>query len=142
MHKFDGLIKIAPELASALAEGRPVVALESTIITHGTPYPANGARRRRCCSSAWRRAGNHRRDEGSLRVGFGEDLLRRLAEGRDVCEASRRDLAALVATGATAGTTVSATASVAARCRIAIFATGGIGAYIAVRRKLSTFPPT
>ncbi len=67
----------------------------------------------------WRREG--------LCVGLGEDVIGRLAEARDVSKASRRDLAALVATGATAGTTVSATMLVAARCGIEMFATGGIG---------------
>jgi pseudouridylate synthase len=65
--------------------------------------------------------------EGRLCVGLGEDVLAHLAEARDVSKASRRDLAALVATGATAGTTVSATMLVAARCGIEMFATGGIG---------------
>jgi pseudouridine-5'-phosphate glycosidase len=65
--------------------------------------------------------------EGRLCVGLGEDVIGRLAEARDVSKASRRDLAALVATGATAGTTVSATMLVAARCGIEMFATGGIG---------------
>ena len=127
---FDRLIKIAPEVASALAGGRAVVALESTIITHGMPYPANldmalaveGVVRQHGAVPATIAV-----TDGGLRVGLGEDLLRRLAEARDAGKASRRDLAALVATGATAGTTVSATVLIAARCGIAIFATGGIG---------------
>jgi len=130
MHKLDGLIKITPEVAGALADGRPVLALESTIITHGMPYPDNldmaltveGVVRQHGAVPATIAV-----SDGRLRVGLGEDLLRRLAEARDVGKASRRDLAALVVTGATAGTTVAATMLIAASCGIAIFATGGIG---------------
>jgi pseudouridine-5'-phosphate glycosidase len=130
MHELRELIKIAPEVAEALAGKRPVVALESSIITHGMPYPTNldlalaveAVVRQHGATPATIAVA-----EGTICVGLGEDLLRRLAAGGDVSKASRRDLAALVATGATAGTTVSATMLVAARCGIAIFATGGIG---------------
>src|SRR5919205_716099 len=130
MHELRELIKIAPEVAEALAGRRPVVALESSIITHGMPYPTNldlalaveAVVRQHGATPATIAVA-----EGTICVGLGEDLLRRLAAGGDVSKASRRDLAALVATGATAGTTVSATMLVAARCGIAIFATGGIG---------------
>jgi pseudouridine-5'-phosphate glycosidase len=65
--------------------------------------------------------------DGRIRVGVDEDGLRRLARARDAGKASRRDLAAVVATGATAGTTVAATMAIAAQCGIAVFGTGGIG---------------
>src|SRR5918912_4318527 len=129
MHELRELVKIAPEVVEALAGKRPVVALESSIITHGMPYPTNldlalavqAVVRQHGATPATIAVA-----EGTICVGLGEDLLRRLAEGGDVSKASRRDLAALVATGATAGTTVSATMLVAARCGIAIFATGGV----------------
>jgi pseudouridine-5'-phosphate glycosidase len=107
-----------------------VVALESSIITHGMPYPIN-LQVALAVEAAVRQHGAVPATiavvEGRLCVGLGEDVIGRLAEARDVSKASRRDLAALVATGATAGTTVSATMLVAARCGIEMFATGGIG---------------
>jgi pseudouridylate synthase len=130
MHELGKLIKIAPGVAEALAGRRPVVALESSIITHGMPYPVN-LEVALAVEAAVRQHGAVPATiavaEGRLCVGLGEDVIGRLAEARDVSKASRRDLAALVATGATAGTTVSATMVVAARCGIEMFATGGIG---------------
>ncbi|HKU98636.1 MAG TPA: pseudouridine-5'-phosphate glycosidase [Vineibacter sp.] len=126
----DDLIEVAPAVRSALAEGRPVVALESTIITHGMPYPAN-LEMAVAVEAIARGAGAAPATiaiiDGRIRVGIGEADLGRLAQARDARKASRRDLAALVATGATAGTTVAATMVVAARCGIAVFGTGGIG---------------
>ena len=131
MHQFDkDLTEIVPEVASALADGRPVVALESTIITHGMPWPDNldmavaveGIVRARGAVPA-----TIALIDGRIRVGLDAAALRRFAGARDAAKASRRDLAALVAGGATAGTTVAATMLIAVRCGIAIFATGGIG---------------
>ncbi|MBT0773894.1 pseudouridine-5'-phosphate glycosidase [Kineosporia sp. J2-2] len=124
------LLQVSAEVAGALADGRAVVALESTIISHGMPYPQNLATAREIEQVV--------RDHGAvpatialvggrLRVGLDDAALERLAAPDEVAKASRRDLAALVATGATAGTTVAATMYIAARAGIGVFATGGIG---------------
>lgn len=125
------LLSVDPAVQAALASGQPVVALESTIITHGMPFPQNLEMARKVEAIV--------RDngavpatmavlDGALRVGLGDADLQRLAEtGRAAAKASRRDLAALVARGATAGTTVATTMQLAAMAGISIFATGGIG---------------
>lgn len=124
------LLQIAPEVRAALAEGQPVVALESTIISHGMPYPANLATARDV-EGVVRAHGAVPATiavvEGRLRVGLDEAALAILARGDDVAKASRRDLPVLVVTGATAGTTVAATMYLAHLAGIAVFATGGIG---------------
>jgi pseudouridine-5'-phosphate glycosidase len=123
-------LTVSPEVARALAAGDPVVALESTIITHGMPYPQNLETAVRVEAAV--------RDRGAvpatiavmggrLRVGLDAEGLRALAAARDAAKASRRDLAALLATGATAGTTVAATMLIADWAGIPVFATGGIG---------------
>jgi pseudouridine-5'-phosphate glycosidase len=123
-------LDIAPEVAAALAEGRAVVALESTILAHGMPYPRNletasaieaDLRAKRVVPATVAVIG------GRLRVGLDASDLELLAAGRDVAKASRRDLAALVAGRAHGATTVAATMAIAAMAGIAIFATGGIG---------------
>jgi pseudouridine-5'-phosphate glycosidase len=110
-----------------------VVALESTIITHGMPYPDNLATARGV-EQVVRESGAVPATiavvDGALRVGLDDATLEQLAlasEAGGVAKASRRDLPALVASKATAGTTVAATMFLAHRAGIAIFATGGIG---------------
>lgn len=124
------MIDVAPDIAAGLDQGRPVVALESTIITHGMPFPAN-AETALAVEAEVREAGALPATialvEGRCRVGLDATALRALAAQRDAAKASRRDLALLAARGATAGTTVAATMFLAARAGIAIFATGGIG---------------
>ena len=121
---------VAPEVAESLAAGHPVVALESTIISHGFPYPANVE----CALTAEKMA----RDEGAvpatiaiiggkIRVGLSVDDIEHLATASDVAKASRRDIATLVARGADGATTVAGTMLVAALAGIRVFATGGIG---------------
>ncbi len=126
----DDLIEVAPSVQAALSEGRPVVALESTIITHGMPYPAN-LDMAMTVEGIARAAGATPATiaviDGRIRVGLGDAEIGRLAQTREARKASRRDLAALVASSGTAGTTVSATMLIAARCGIAVFGTGGIG---------------
>lgn len=123
------MIDISPEIAAALAERRPVVALESTIVTHGMPYPDNVATARQVEAEV--------RDAGAIpatiaviagraRVGLDETALERLGAG-GAAKASRRDLAVVMARGGSAGTTVAATMFLAARAGIRLFATGGIG---------------
>ena len=121
---------LAPKVAAALAEGRPVVALESTVITHGLARPEN-LEVARAMTGAVREGGAVpaviaiRR--GRVRVGLSDRELAALAEGAEAEKASLWNLAALVAGGRDAGTTVAATAHLAARAGIAVFATGGIG---------------
>lgn len=121
---------LSPEVADALAAGRPVVALESTIIAHGMAYPANLETARRV--EAIVRAGGavpatiailDRR----IRIGLDDAGLERLATARDVMKASTREVPLALATGRDAATTVASTMRLAAMAGIAVFATGGIG---------------
>lgn len=123
-------MKIAPEVAEALAGGRPVVALESTIVSHGLPRPRN--------LEVARQAEAAVRDGGALpatiavvageaRVGLDEESLAEIAQRDDVVKCSVRDLAPVAARGGWGGTTVAATAHLAARAGIRLFATGGLG---------------
>ena len=122
---------IEPEVAAALRAGTAVVALESTIITHGMPFPQNLEMARGV--EARVRAGGAVPATiaiigGKFRVGLPASELEQLARaGGSANKASRRDVAALVADGSTAGTTVATTMSIAALAGIAVFATGGIG---------------
>jgi pseudouridine-5'-phosphate glycosidase len=121
---------ILPEVAAALDRRLPVVALESTLITHGMPYPDN-ARTARLVEQAVRDGGAVPATiavlEGRCRIGLLPAELEALAAGTDAAKASRRDLGILVAQRRTAGTTVAATMFLAARAGIAVFATGGLG---------------
>jgi pseudouridylate synthase len=123
--------RIAPEVAEALARGGPVVALETSVVAHGLPAPDNLDAARRC-ATAIRAAGAIPAAicilSGEVVVGADEAELARLADpARRPAKAGTRDLAALLMAGRDAGTTVSATAAVAARVGIRLFATGGIG---------------
>jgi pseudouridine-5'-phosphate glycosidase len=119
------------EVAKALTHKAPVVALESTVITHGMPYPQNLQMAQeveaivRNCGAA---PATIAVLDGTLRVGLNDQELKRLAEtGTKAIKASRKDLAFLIATRKTAGTTVAATMQIAAAVGIKVFATGGIG---------------
>ncbi len=124
-------LDIAPEVAEALAEGRPVVALESTIISHGMPYPKNvetallveqTIRDNSAVPATIAVIG------GRLKAGLSREEIEYLGRtGRGVAKASRRDLPALVARGADGATTVATTMIIASLAGIRIFATGGIG---------------
>lgn len=129
--RLSELMAIGAEVREALAAGRPVVALESTIITHGMPYPHN-LETARGVEAVVRAGGAIPATiavlDGLLRVGLESSDLDRLAQcGEDVVKASRRDLAAVLARGGTAGTTVATTMIGAHLAGIAIFATGGVG---------------
>jgi pseudouridine-5'-phosphate glycosidase len=124
-------LEIAPEVSAALREGRPVVALETSVVAQGLPPPENLEAARRCAAAV--------RAEGAvpaavaviggrILVGASDDDLRRLADpSRKPAKAGSRDLGAAVALGLDAGTTVSATCAVAEQAGIRVFATGGIG---------------
>jgi pseudouridine-5'-phosphate glycosidase len=127
----ESLLSVAPEVSEALANGRPVVALESTIITHGMPFPHNLAMAR-AVEQVVRDHGAQPATiaimESRLMVGLEAAALERLAaEGHSAAKASRRDIATLLVTGRLAGTTVAATMHIAAMAGISVFATGGIG---------------
>lgn len=126
----DPLLLLDPAVAAALAAGRPVVALESTIVTHGLPYPANLDAARRS-EDAVRAAGAVPATiaiaDGRLRVGLDADALVALARADAPGKASRANLAALLGRPGWSGTTVAATMIAAARAGIRVFATGGIG---------------
>jgi pseudouridine-5'-phosphate glycosidase len=124
------VIEVAPEVAEALAAGGAVVALESTIIAHGLPRPDN-ARIARELEDAVRAAGAVPATiallDGTVRVGLDEAALDAIATRDDIAKCSARDLPLAAARGASGATTVAATAHVAARAGIRLFATGGIG---------------
>jgi pseudouridine-5'-phosphate glycosidase len=124
-------VRISEEVRDALAAGRPVVALESSVVAQGLP-PPHGLEAARRCLSAVRAGGAVPAAvailEGTVVVGASEAQLARLADpARAPAKAAIRDVAAIVAEGRDAGTTVSATAALAAHAGIRVFATGGLG---------------
>ncbi len=128
---MNALLDLHPEVATALHHGRPVVALESTIISHGMPWPQNAETALRV-EAAVREHGAVPATiaviDGRLKAGLSREQIESLAQqGLAVPKASRRDLPLLIARGATGATTVAATMIVAALAGIRVFATGGIG---------------
>jgi len=127
MNKY---LSVAPEIAAALAAGKPVVALESTILSHGMPYPEN-------------LEFSHKVEEiirgegaipattaiigGKLKVGLNADELELMCKDKHVGKVSRRDVAVYLAEGTTGATTVATTMMLAEMAGIKVFATGGIG---------------
>jgi len=121
---------LSPAVAAALAAGDPVVALESTIITHGMPFPANletALAVEAVVSAHGAVPATIAVIDGRLKVGLTDDELAALAEAKGVVKASSRDLAAVMVRRGTAGTTVSATMRLAELAGIRVFATGGVG---------------
>ena len=124
-------LELSPEVQSALDQGKPVVALESTIISHGMPYPQNVETALRVQQIV--------RDNGAvpatvailggkLKLGLTDEEIEYLGKkGQAVTKASRRDLAVLVARGEDGATTVATTMFIAALAGVQVFATGGIG---------------
>ena len=131
MTKMNQYLDVAPEVEQALADGKPVVALESTIISHGMPYPKNvetallvekTIRENGAVPATIAIIG------GRLKAGLSHDEIEHLGKaGRNVAKASRRDLPVLVARKADGATTVTTTMIIAHMAGIKIFATGGIG---------------
>ena len=124
-------LDVSPEVAAAIAEGRPVVALESTIISHGMPYPQNGETALKV-ESIIRENGAVPATiailGGRLKAGLTPEEIEYLGKkGHDVTKASRRDLAVLVSRKEDGATTVTTTMMIAYMAGIRIFATGGIG---------------
>ncbi|MEE3489013.1 MAG: pseudouridine-5'-phosphate glycosidase [Bulleidia sp.] len=124
-------LDVKPEVAEAIKEGRPVVALESTIISHGMPYPQNVECARKC-EQIIRENGAVPATiaiiGGRLKAGLTDDELEYFGKkGQAIAKASRRDVAALCAKGEDGATTVTTTMMIANMAGIRIFATGGIG---------------
>ena len=124
------MLTVLPEVAEALAAGQPVVALESTVVSHGLPRPDN-LRIAREIEQAVRRGGAVPATiavvEGRPRIGLDDAALTQIATRDDVVKVSTRELAVLVARGGTGATTVAATSHLAALAGIELFATGGLG---------------
>jgi pseudouridine-5'-phosphate glycosidase len=124
------MITVAPEVAEALAAGQAVVALESTIVSHGLPRPQNIEIARQI-EQAVRDGGAVPATialvDGEVRVGLDDEALEAIATRDDVVKCSARDLPIAAARGATGATTVAATAHLAAEAGIGLFATGGLG---------------
>ncbi len=124
------LLVFSPEVAAARAEGRALVALESTIITHGMPFPQNVETARQVEATV-RESGAVPATiavmGGRIHIGLTADQLDALGQAKGVMKLSRADLAACLASGATGATTVAATMICAHLAGIAVFATGGIG---------------
>ena len=127
---IQGYLDINPEVAAALKAGKAVVALESTIISHGMPYPRN--------VETARNVEKIIRDHGAvpatiailkgrMKVGLSPDEIEYLGKSHDVIKCSRRDLPFILAKGLDGATTVAATMILAAMAGIRVFATGGIG---------------
>jgi pseudouridine-5'-phosphate glycosidase len=121
---------LSPEVAAARAAGKPIVALESTIITHGMPFPQNVETARRVEAEVRAHGAVPATIailEGQIHVGLTEAELDGLGQAKGVAKLSRADLAACLATGGTGATTVAATMICAHLAGIQVFATGGIG---------------
>ncbi|TKB51303.1 pseudouridine-5'-phosphate glycosidase [Ferrimonas sediminicola] len=128
---LEKYLDIQPEVAEALANNQPVVALESTIISHGMPYPRN-VETALLVEQAIREQGAIPATiaiiEGRLKVGLDEAQIRHLGQaGQAVAKVSRRDIPFIVAARKDGATTVAATMILAAMAGIKVFATGGIG---------------
>jgi pseudouridine-5'-phosphate glycosidase len=124
------LLDVRPEVLAAIEDGRPVVALESTVIAHGLPWPVN-LDTARLAEAAVRAEGGVPATiavwQGRPTIGLSDEEMEVLAHEKGILKASRRDLGIAVAQGRTAATTVAATMFLAHQAGIRIFATGGIG---------------
>ncbi len=124
-------LDVAPQVRQALDAGQPVVALESTIISHGMPYPQNvktALQVERIVRDSGAVPATVAILGGRLKLGLTQQEIEHLGKkGQDVSKASRRDLAVLVARGTDGATTVATTMFIAALAGVEVFATGGIG---------------
>ena len=130
MTTLSQLLAFSPEVAAARTAGQPIVALESTIITHGMPYPGN-LNMARSVEAIIREQGAVPATiaviHGVLHIGLDDAKLEELAKTQGAMKVSRADLAFAIAERRTGATTVAATMIAAARAGIRVFATGGIG---------------
>ncbi|ABR46928.1 Indigoidine synthase A family protein [Alkaliphilus metalliredigens QYMF] len=130
MKNVEKYLEYAPEVKKAIAEGRPIVALESTIISHGMPYPQNVETAKKV-EDMIREGGAVPATiaivKGKIKVGLTEEELMFLGQSKDVVKASRRDLPLIIAKELNGATTVASTMIIAALAGIKVFVTGGIG---------------
>src|ERR1041385_4697619 len=123
-------LNIAPDVAAALRDGRPVVALESTVIAHGLPRPQNlqtAHRLQEVVRDAGATPATIAIIDGKPSIGLNDDQINTLANSSDIKKISTRDISVAVARGANGATTVASTTWIAHRAGIKVFATGGIG---------------
>ncbi len=121
---------IQPEVREALSSGKPVVALESTILSHGMPYPQNlefGKEVEKIIRAEGAVPATLAIVNGRMKIGLSEEELEIMCKAENVAKVSRRDLPIILATGATGATTVATTMILADMAGIRFFATGGIG---------------
>ena len=127
---MEKAIKLSAEVSAAIKAGKPIVALESTIISHGLPRPSNlevALECERIVRDAGAVPATIALLDGKILVGLERSELEAIANRDDISKASIRDLAIIVAQGKSAATTVAATAHIAALAGIHVFATGGLG---------------
>ena len=127
---MEKAIKLSAEVSAAIKAGKPIVALESTIISHGLPRPSNlevALECERIVRDAGAVPATIALLDGKILVGLEQSELEAIANRDDISKASIRDLAIIVAQGKSAATTVAATAHIAALAGIHVFATGGLG---------------
>jgi len=126
----SSLVEVSPKVSEALAAGAPVVALESTIISHGLPRPGNLAAAREFEGILSRQGvtpATIALIDGVPKVGLSSEDLERIAVDESVVKVSSRDIGIAMARKVTGGTTVAATSVLAARVGVRVFATGGLG---------------
>ena len=127
---MEKAIKLSAEVSAAIKAGKPIVALESTIISHGLPRPSNlevALECERIVRDAGAVPATIALLDGKILVGLERSELEEIANRDDISKASIRDLAIIIAQGKSAATTVAATAHIAALAGIHVFATGGLG---------------
>ena len=127
---MENAIKLSAEVSAAIKAGKPIVALESTIISHGLQRPSNlevALECERIVRDAGAVPATIALLDGKILVGLERSELEAIANRDDISKASIRDLAIIVAAGKSAATTVAATAHIAAMAGIHVFATGGLG---------------
>ena len=123
-------LSISPEIEQAIKEGKPIVALESTILSHGMPYPENvefASKVEEVVRGGGAIPATTAIIGGKLKVGLTSDELQIMCKAENVGKVSRRDVAVYLATGKTGATTVATTMLIASLAGLPIFATGGIG---------------
>jgi len=127
---LEKYLDINPEVEKAIKEGKPVVALESTIISHGMPYPKNvetALETERIVRENGSIPATIAILKGRLKVGLTKEEIEYLGKGKDVIKTSRRDIPFIIAKGADGATTVASTMIIAALAGVKVFVTGGIG---------------
>jgi pseudouridine-5'-phosphate glycosidase len=130
MHNFSGAFRVSDEVKAALSTNKAVVALESTVITHGLPYPENMKIALEMEDEVQRRGAIPATIgviDGLVYIGLNHDQLEQLASKKGLHKISRRDFGPAMALGWSGGTTVAGTMLVAHHAKIRVFATGGIG---------------